>query len=599
MVFVFGDCELDTQRGEIRRQGEPRHVEPQVFAVLSYLVEHRDRLVSKEELLDRVWQRRFVTPATLNSRLKAARRAIGDDGKEQLVIRTIRGRGFRFVAPVTVGELQVEVGRASEPDAPAATEPAEQLERARSAFARSVWREAYEGFSAVDTTVGLAADDLERLAEAAWWLSDGTACVRARERAYRQYIQDGQDRAAASVSLALAEDYFHGLARSVGQAWLRRAERHLAALPAGREHGWMFRLKFMVTLEAERKPEEAMKLAESALDTARRFGDGDLEVLALQDRGRVLVALGRVAEGMELIDEAMTAVMAGRLTPRTMGRAYCNMISTCERLGDIGRAVEWYEAAYSWCEPHAESGYPGVCRVRNAGILRLRGALDRAEREATRAAAELDGFLADIAGEAFYELGEIRLRMGDLPGAEGMFNEAHARGRDPQPGMAALRLAEGRPGAACSMIERALMEPGLTMLDKAKLLPTLVEIRVTCDELDTAGEAATELETITRTYTSPALVASAALTRGRVELARGQAQEAVAHLRRACRVWTGIELPLELAQTRLLLSRAYSMLGNADESALEERAARTALGLIRPSSHANDATADIANSAGT
>ena len=582
MVFVFGDCELDTQRGEIRRQGEPRHVEPQVFAVLSYLVENRDRLVSKEELLDRVWQRRFVTPATLNSRLKAARRAIGDDGKEQLVIRTIRGRGFRFVAPVTVGELQVEGGSPPDAGAPApATEATGQLERARSAFARSVWRDAYEGFSAVDTTVGLTAEDLERLAEAAWWLSDGTACVRARERAYRKYIQHGQDRAAASVSLALAEDYFHGLARSVGQGWLRRAERHLEALPAGREHGWMYRLKFVVALEAERKPDEAMKLAESALDTARRFGDGDLEVLALQDRGRVLVALGRVAEGMELIDEAMTAVMAGRLTPRTMGRAYCNMISTCERLGDIGRALEWYEAAYSWCEPHAESGYPGVCRVQNAGILRLRGALDQAEREATRAAAELDGFLADIAGEAFYELGEIRLRMGDLPRAERMFNEAHARGRDPQPGMAALRLAEGRPGAACSMIERALMEPGLTMLDRAKLLPTLVEVRVTCDELDTAGEAAAELETITRTYTSPALVASAALARGRVELARGQAQEAVAHLRRACRVWTGIELPLELAQTRLLLSRAYSILGNADEAELEERAARTAMGMIR------------------
>lgn len=582
MVFVFGDYELDTHRGEIRRQGKPRHVEPQVFAVLSYLVENRDRLVSKEELLDRVWQRRFVTPATLNSRLKAARRAIGDDGKEQLVIRTIRGRGFRFVAPVTVDEPQVKGVSQSEAGglAPGIAATGE-LERARSAFARAAWREAYEGLSTADATAGLKAEDLERLAEAAWWLSDGAACVRARERAYRHYIKDGQDRAAAWISLALAEDYFHGLARSVGQGWLRRADRHLEALPVGREHGWLYRLKFVVALEVERKPEEAMKLAESALDIARRFGDGDLEALALQDTGRVLVALGRVKEGMEIIDEAMTAVMAGKLTPRTMGRAYCNMISTCGRLGDIGRALEWYEAAYSWCEPHADSGYPGVCRVQNAGILRLRGALAEAEREASRAAAELDGFLADIAGEAFYELGEIRLRMGDLPGAGRMFNEAHARGRDPQPGLAALRLAEGRPGAAGSMIERALMEPGLTMLDRAKLLPTLVEIRVACDELDTAAEAAAELEAITLTYTSPALVASAALARGRVELARGQAQEAMLHLRRACRVWTQIELPLELAQTRLLLSQVYSIQGNADEADLEERAARAAMGMIR------------------
>jgi tetratricopeptide (TPR) repeat protein len=144
-----------------------------------------------------------------------------------------------------------------------------------------------------------------------------------------------------------------------------------------------------------------------------------------------------------------------------------------------------------------------------------------------------------------------------------------------------LRLLEGRPEAACSMIERAVMEPGLTMLDRAKLLPTLVEIRVACDELDAAAEAAAELEAITRTYTSPALVASAALARGRVELARGQAQEAMLHLRRACRVWTQIELPLELAQTRLLLARAYSAQGNADEADLEDRAARTAMEIIR------------------
>jgi hypothetical protein len=120
-------------------------------------------------------------------------------------------------------------------------------------------------------------------------------------------------------------------------------------------------------------------------------------------------------------------------------------------------------------------------------------------------------FLADVAGEAFYELGEIRLRMGDLPGASEMFGVAHSRGRDPEPGLALLRLAEGRSEAARSMIERALIEPGLTALDRAKLLPALVEIRLACGETTAAEEGASELETITTTYTSPALVASAAL----------------------------------------------------------------------------------------
>ena len=156
------------------------------------------------------------------------------------------------------------------------------LEQARAAFARTAWREAYDGLSAADAAGKLAAEDLERLAEAAWWLSDGTASLHARERAYRQYHQRGEHRAAALVALALAEDHFHRLARSVGQGWLRRAERHLEGFPDGPERGWLYRLRFVIALEAERKPEEAMGFADRALEVARRVGDTDLEALAFR-----------------------------------------------------------------------------------------------------------------------------------------------------------------------------------------------------------------------------------------------------------------------------------------------------------------------------
>lgn len=161
-----------------------------------------------------------------------------------------------------------------------------------------------------------------------------------------------------------------------------------------------------------------------------------------------------------------------------------------------------------------------------------------------------------------------------------MFGEAHARGRDPQPGLALLRLAEGKSEAARSMIERVLGDPSLAPLDRAKLLPALVEIDVACGEIAAAAEGVSELETITTTYTSPALVASAALARGRVELARGQAEPATVHLRRASRIWAEIDLPIALAQTRLLLSRAYSLLGYTDEAEWEERAAQAAMDRI-------------------
>ncbi len=466
----------------------------------------------------------------------------------------------------------------------------ETLERARAHFARSAWRDAYEAFGAADTAGELGAPDLERLAEAAWWLSKGDSCIRARERAYRQYIQRREPRAAAQVALALAEDYFHRLARSVGQGWLRRAEQHLDGLPETAAHGWLSRLRGVIALEAERKPDEAIQHVDRALEIGRRAGDRDLQALALQDRGRVLVTLGRVNEGMALVDEAMTAVAAGELTPRTTGRAYCNMMSTCERLGDYGRAAEWHRAADNWCEPHADSGYPGICRVHQAGILRLRGALTEAEQQARRAADELAEFLSDVAGEAYYELGEIRRRLGDLAAAGQMFSEAHARGRDPQPGLALLRLAEGKPETGGWMIERALGEVGSDPLDRAKLLPATVQLRLACSDVEKATEAVLELDTITTTYTSPALVAWATVARGRVELARGNAGAAILYFRRACRIWTEISLPVELAETRQLLSRTYAALGNVEEAEMEERAARTTLDRVVAPTRAETAT---------
>lgn len=104
MIFTFGSCVLDDARYELRREHEVVHVEPQVFDVLLYLVRHRDRVVTKDELLSEIWGGPFVGEAALTSRIKVARRAIGDDGTEQRYIRTVRGRGFQFASPVEVDQ---------------------------------------------------------------------------------------------------------------------------------------------------------------------------------------------------------------------------------------------------------------------------------------------------------------------------------------------------------------------------------------------------------------------------------------------------------------------------------------------------------------
>ncbi len=287
----------------------------------------------------------------------------------------------------------------------------------------------------------------------------------------------------------------------------------------------------------------------------------------------MLVSQGRLAEGMAAIDEAMAALASGQIGARTTGRIYCNMMSTCERLADYRRAREWNEAVREWCEPHSDSGYPGICRVHCAELLRLNGAWPEAEIEAKRASVELEGFVSDVAAEAYYELGELRRLMGDLTAADGLFRRAHERGRDPLPGLALLRHSQGRIESARSLLERALSEPTLSQLDRAKLLPAQVEVAIDAGATELARLSAEELSSIAETYGSPALIARGAFARGIVELSEGRPVPASANLRRAWKLSKDCDLPYEAARARVSLAQAYRAVGNTEDAELELKAA--------------------------
>jgi serine/threonine protein kinase/tetratricopeptide (TPR) repeat protein len=449
---------------------------------------------------------------------------------------------------------------------------AEVLAAGLRAFDRSDWSEAFDGLSNADAARPLAPEHLERLAEAAWWVGKSDDCIKTRERAYAQYVAAGDIRSAASIAIAIAEDYFHKLSRSVAHGWLQRAERHLKEFPESIVHGWMARMRAMLALE-DRNADAAWAFAEQALDIGRKLGDRDLQTLALQDCGRMLVTQGRVAEGMAAIDEAMTAAASGQIGPRTTGRMFCNMMSTCEKMADYRRAREWNETARQWCEPHAQSGYPGICRVHRAELLRLHGSWPEAEAEARRASVELDGFISDVAAEAYYELGEIRLLMGDNDAADGLFRQAHELGRDPVPGLALLRLEQGKIESARALIERALSDPLMSRLDRAKLLPAQAEVAVASGASDVARAAADELTSIADAYGSPALAARAAFAQGLVDLNDSQPARAATSLRRAWKLSKESDLPYEAACARVSLGKAYRAMGNKEDAELELKAA--------------------------
>jgi tetratricopeptide (TPR) repeat protein len=445
----------------------------------------------------------------------------------------------------------------------------------RSAFARHAWREAFETLTNARAIRALTVEDDERLAESAWWIGRVDDCIAARERAYVTYMDQRKPRLAAAVAVRLAEDFFRRQAKSLGNGWLKRAERLLQDVPECREHGALLRLHAMLAFDSEGDVEKALGLARRTSDLATRFRDRDLQALAMHDVGRMLVSKGELAQGMALIDEAMAAAVGGELGPEVTGRIYCNMMGLCEKLADYQRAGEWSEAARRWCEQHTESGFPGICRVHRAELMRLRGSWNDAETEALRAAQELRGFYNIAAGEAFYEIGEIRLRMGDLKRAEEVLRQAHELGREPVPGLALLRLAEGKIDAAKGLIERAVADRPEGSLDRGRLLPARVQIALAAGELDRARESVTELEAIAREFGSTAWHASAAQARGAVQVAEGVADAAIPNLRRACKLWQEIQLPYETATARLLLAGAYRATGSPEDAELELQAAKS------------------------
>jgi len=449
------------------------------------------------------------------------------------------------------------------------------LQAGRDAIERHAWREAFDLLTEADKAERLTSDDLMGLGEAAWWLGYLDDSIAAKERAYTGYSESGDGPKAAISALLIAQDYSAKLAPSIGAGWFNRAERLLEKEAESSAHGF---LAFMNSLGAEAAGDLDLALshAERTLDIGTRCGDRDLQGYGLLLRGRILVLQGHVKEGLALLDEATVAAVSGEIGPLATGIIYCMAITTTAALADYTRASQWTEASKRWCERQSISGFPGVCRVHRAEIMRLRGSWAEAEREARRALIELEKFNLDYAAEGFYELGEVRLRIGDLPEAEDAFRQAHELGRPPYPGLPLLRLTQGKAEIAASSMKRGLEDPHFDRLGRCRLLPAEVEIALAVEDVDRAREAVEELETTVNDFNSAPLRASALCARGDLQLAEGDSRSAVSTLRQGWRMWKDGDLPYEAAQARMSLGVALRADGDEDAAVMEIQAARSA-----------------------
>ena len=318
------------------------------------------------------------------------------------------------------------------------------LLRGRDAFSRSAWSEAYDAFVAAQSESDLDPDDLSALAETAFCTGHLSGAIRAHEAAFAGYLDAGDPRRAALVAAwGLAVDYEFKGVQSVADGWNRRAERLLSDEPECVEQGWI-----------------ALGLGDTdrSLAFARRFGDRNLEARSLHRRGRELVEEGRVAEGMALIDDVCTSIAAGEIRPYEASFLYCMTTGLCVEVADYRRAREWWEVSHPYYLGFGPNIFPSFCRVSRAAMMQVEGSWDEAEREGQAAIEELHWTGKKDVGYAARGLGDVRLKRGDLSGAEEAYREAHDAGVDPQPGLALVRLAQGRSDAALALIRRALEE---------------------------------------------------------------------------------------------------------------------------------------------
>jgi DNA-binding CsgD family transcriptional regulator len=449
------------------------------------------------------------------------------------------------------------------------------LDRARESFGRQAWSDAYARLAAADRESPLEPEDLERLATAAYLLGRDDDSADGWARAYRERLRQGDPERAARCALWLASGLLMRGELARAGAWIARAR---GLLDDGErdcvEQGYLLVLVAHQHL-MEGDAAEACALFGRAAEIGDHHDEPDVPALARLGWGHALLVLGQTAAGVAMFDEVMVAVTAGELSPMVAGEAYCAAIEVCQEIFDLRRARQWTAALSHWIAAQPELvTYRGQCQIHRAEIMQLHGAWPDALEEARQAGERFSrppGHPA--AGSAFYRQAELHRLRGHVAKAEEAYRHASRWGREPQPGLALLRLAQGQVDAAAAA-SRRVVEEARDHLARCRVLPAHVEIMLAAADVQAARGAADELSRIAAEVGEPLLGAVAAHANGAVLLAEGDVRAALAVLRGAWTAWQALDVPYEGARVRVLLGLACRRLGDHDGAEMELDAAR-------------------------
>jgi DNA-binding CsgD family transcriptional regulator/tetratricopeptide (TPR) repeat protein len=446
------------------------------------------------------------------------------------------------------------------------------LARGRRLFDQRAWGESYRLLEAYDREAPLDPGDLERLATAAFLIGRDEESEAFRARAHQLFLSRGNIEGAAGSAAWLAFGLVWRGAMAPASGWLARAGRLLDEAQLDCVVSGYLLIFDAIQRIVKGDPAGGHEAFTQAADFANRFGDRDLASLACHGRGRALIHLGRTAEGVALLDEAMAAVIAGDVSPILAGDIYCSVLEACQETFDLRRAYEWTTSLAQWCADQPDLvRYRGECLLYRAEVMQLRGNWTQAAQDA-RDACELL-MSRPMAGAAFYRVGEIHRLRGEFTKAEAAYTRANERGRKPQPGLSQLRLAQAHVEDAAASIRSVLLDTR-AQTARTRILAAAVEILLAAGDREHAREAARELSEIARAMGAALLAAASAHATGAVLLAEGDSAGASTVLRQAWEIWRELEMPYEEAQTCLLLATVCERRGDEDGRRLELDAAR-------------------------
>ena len=447
------------------------------------------------------------------------------------------------------------------------------LAAGQAALGRGDWPGARVAFEHSLQT-GESPEALEGLGLAAWWLDRADTVFDVRERAYRIYRERGDALGAARMAVWLAWDTaaFRG-EQAIANGWLQRAQRLLEGRPDATERAWLALRSGAFALLEDGDPEEAEKLASEAVRIGQALGAVDHEMVGRALRGFARVTAGRVAEGLQELDEVNAAVLAGEMTDWVLtGLACCYLVAACERIRDYERAVQWCDRLKAFCAKRGHRPLFAVCRTQYASVCMWRGAWEEAERELTSASDELAASRPAMSGEGLVRLGELRRRQGKLDEAMDLFERS---GSHPLAslGRASVVFDRGDFSGSADLAERHLRRlPATNRTERAAALELLVRACLEQGRTDEARLAVAELQAIASEAQTGPLRALASLATGLVAARSGNSKSARRHLEDAVDLFRESGTPFETGRARLELARVIERLGRRDAAVERGRA---------------------------